>query len=184
MRLQEVIARGMIGLFVRPMAGDAPVNFKAGLKKARRVLISCPPGEEIFSNSKVVTDLTSLFPKEGLVVIQPGHEAYSLENYGIQCLLNHPVAFVGVPKQSDWRLFRSRTLRRLSEHRFDVLVDLDPDFSLLNAFLCRLLHPPIRMSFSKNFSRRFYNLEYTGKPGAPYTERLDGFFRFLRSLVS
>ena len=35
MKIQEVIARGMIGLFVRPMAGDDPVDFKAGFKKAK-----------------------------------------------------------------------------------------------------------------------------------------------------
>ena len=184
MTLQETIGLRLIKLFVHPIPRDDPVDFKTRLKQATRVLISCPTGKEISCHSTIVAKFASLFPREGLVVLCPGSEKYSPEKYRIERLLSYPITFPDIPKHSLWNLVRCKSLKQLNQHRFDALLDLDPDFSLLNVYLCRLLHSPVRIGFTKPHSNRLYNIQYNGKPGVPYAKRLEGLLQLLQSLLS
>ena len=184
MTFQETISQHLIRLFVHPISRNRPINFNTHLKKATRILIACPSSEKVTSHSKTISDFTHLFPRENLVVLFPDLESYSPEKHTIQLLIDHPLTFPNLKKQNLYHLLRAQSLKQLAEQPFDVLLDLDPDFSLLNAYLCRLLRPPLRISLSKPYSNAFYNLQYNGKANAPYAKRLERLLQFLKSLPS
>ena len=184
MTLQEIISRGLMRFFVPPISRNQTVDFKTHLKEAARVLISCPDGKEIFCCSATVAKFANLFPREGLIILCPNVEKYSIEKYKLQQLLNSPIHFPDVTKHSLWSIFKSRTLKQLEQNHFDLLLDLNPHFSLLNLYLCRLLRPPLRIGFAKPHSKRLYNLQYNGKPGTSYGNKLEGLLRLLQSLLS
>lgn len=179
MTLQETIFQGPIRFFMHPFSRNRPIDFKTHLKKTNRVLISCPPGKEHVSCSKAIAHITSLFPGEGLVVLYPDHEEIKTHPSP-----NNAIHFMNISEKYLWNIIRSRALKQLAQHRFDVLLDMDPEFSLLNIYLCRLLRPPVRICFPKPYSEHYYNLQYNGKPNTPYPQKLEGLFQFLQSLLS
>ena len=194
MKLRDIVEQGIIRFFVYPFHRNEPVDFKTCLKKATHVLISCPAGKGAPSYSTTIKKLTKLFSKKKLILLYPDVEKYSPEKFKIQHVLKYPVCFndtsspaiffPDISKQNLWNLLRSNSMKQFKKQRFDVLLDLDPKFSLINIYLCRLLHPSIRVSFSKPYSKYFYNIQYNGNPDTQYPDRLQGLYRFLRTLLS
>jgi hypothetical protein len=179
MTLQETVFQGLIRFFFHPFPRNRSIDFKTQLKKTNRVLISCPPGKEHVSFSKAITDIVSLFPKEGLVVLTPDREGIKTHPSP-----NNAIHSMYISEKNPWNIIRSPALKQLAQHRFDVLLDMDPEFSLLNIYLCRLLRPPVRICFPKPYSEHYYNLQYNGKPNTPYPQKIEGLFQFLQSLLS
>ena len=147
-------------------------------------MISCPVKEEVTLHAPTLLKFIKLFPRQNVTVLHPGLKKYNPEQNKIQLALHHPVISPNIPKQNLWSILRSKSLKELTQQKFDVLLDLDPDFSLLNIYLCLRLHPPIRISFSKSKINWIYNFQYNEKPGTPYNDKLTGLLQFLQNLIS
>jgi len=175
----EIISQGIIRVFhANPDKG--PVAFSQHLGKAKKVLLLCPNADLLSNHSKHICDFINLFPKRGLILLLPGVESYDPENYRLQLLINHPILFSELPRQNLWTIIRSSKVKELSQRQFDLLIDLDPEFSLLNAYLCRALRIPLRIGYSKPYSKAFYNFEFEGKENTPYTKKLESLITFLK----
>lgn len=179
MTLQETIFQGLIRFFLHPFSRNRPIDFKTHLKRTNRILISCPTGKKYVSCSKAIADITSLFPKEGLVVLYSDQKGIKTRPSP-----NNTINSLNISEKNPWNIIRSPALKQLAQNRFDVLLDMNPEFSLLNIYLCRLLRPPVRICFPKPYSEHYYNLQYNGKPNTPYPQKLEGLFQFLKSLLS
>jgi hypothetical protein len=184
MTVQQTISERIIQYFVHPISKDHPIHFRDHLKKATRILIVCPSDGKITAHSKTISEIIRLFPQQDLVVLVPGSDVNSAEMEKIQLLIDHAIITSNLEKHSLWSLLTSKSLKQLNHHRFEVLLDLNPEFSLLNIYLCRLLHPPVRIAFSKPHSSRYYNVCYNGKPSTSYNKKFERFSAFLKSLLS
>ncbi|MBN2028618.1 hypothetical protein JW824_00080 [bacterium] len=154
------------------------------MKKENRFLISCPAKEEVLPHASTITNFMKLIPRQNLTVIQPDLKKYNADHDKIQHALDHPVISPNTPKQNLWNILKSKSLKGLVQQKFDVFLDLDPHFSLLNIYLCLKLHPPVRISFPKPRINSVYNFQYNEKPGTPYSEKLNGLLQFLQNLIS
>jgi ADP-heptose:LPS heptosyltransferase len=68
---------------------------------------------------------------------------------------------------TSWFTPRSALIRRLKSSTFDAAFDLNTEFSLPSAFLCRESGAVLRVSFSKNNADDFYNLQIRTAATAP-----------------
>jgi len=134
--------------------------------------------------ASTIMNFIKLFPRQNLTVIQPDLKKYNADQNKIQRILNHSVTSPDTPRQNLWHILRSKPLKELVKQNYDVFLDLDPHFSLLNIYLCLKLHPPVRISFPKTRINSVYNFQYKEKPGTPYPEKLNGLLQFLQNLIS
>lgn len=183
MTLREKIGKELVRVFVHPLHPSQPVDYKNSLKKAKRVLIALPTDMESIPKD-TIANFIHLFPRKGLVILNPDHPTRRPEQAEIPPFLNCPVLSPKISRKNPLGLINSKSVKQLCTNSFDVFLDLDPDFSLLNVYLCRALLSPLRISFSKPYSHQFYNLEYKGKFAASYTKNLENLFQLLKSLIS
>ena len=183
MRLQETIDQGLIRFFIHPFFRNKPIDFRTFLKRATRVLISCPAEEEMDSGGAMIGKYTKLFPRKDVRFLCPDVNNSGSKMSHLKTVMRNSIALPDIPKMSLWSFRRSKSLEQLHEQRFDVLIDLDPDFNLLNVYLCRFIRPSVRVGFSKPFGHRYYNIQYNGSDTS-YAVNLEGLFNFLLSLVS
>jgi ADP-heptose:LPS heptosyltransferase len=62
-----------------------------------------------------------------------------------------------------WFVPRRELLQRMESNNFDVAMDLNLNFSLTSAFLCKASNAPLRISFVKKNSDQFYNFQVKTK---------------------
>jgi hypothetical protein len=74
---------------------------------------------------------------------------------------------------------RSSLLRKLRTGTFDIAFDLNREFSLPSAFLCRASSAPLRVSFLKENADRFYNFQVRTTNDAPPAQAYDHLLRCL-----
>jgi ADP-heptose:LPS heptosyltransferase len=72
-----------------------------------------------------------------------------------------------------WFVPRRELLQRMQSNSFDVALDLNLNFSLTSAFLCKASNAPLRISFAKKNGDQFYNFQVKtkGNNGNKYSYR-------------
>jgi len=173
MTLQKTIVPALIKIFVHPVFRNQPVDFKTHLKKANKILISCPTGEKALYQ---IPRFIDLFPRKRAIVLHQGSSISNTNKYSV-------ISF-DTSKQKFWNLIESKLLKQLTQYNFDVFLDLDPEFNLFTLYLCRFLNCPVRIGFSKLHTNWSYNLEYCTKRDLSYEKKLEGLFQFLQSFLS
>ena len=184
MALRETIEQGIIRFFFHPFSKDKPIDFKTSLKEASQILIACSPGPQMDEYNVIIDEFIQLFPDKNVTLLLLHSKTKSTENSGRQKLLGNVIHVTDIQKMRLWHFRRSQSLKQLKGKRFEVLIDLDPEFNLLNIYLCRVVQPTIRIAFTKPYSDRFYNVQYNGKPDTPFDKNIEGLLNFLRSLIS
>jgi hypothetical protein len=173
----------LIRLFIRPFSNNDTVDFKETLRNAKHVLIVWPCGEELRSNQVVIESFSRLFPHASCITVHRdcGTNNRTTEDVG-KFIKPSMISFANKNVHL-WSIIRSEHFKELRERHFDVLIDVDPVFNLLSAYLCRVLNPRIRIGFSKPYSLKFYNLLYNGMLSSEYSKRLHGLHRFIKSFL-
>ena len=157
----EKIELILIRICIHPFLKGNAVEFKETLRDAKHLLLIWPHGENLKSNRSRIEAFTTLFPKATCTVIQ-----YNEKNRNL------------------WRILRSEHIKKYCENHFDVILDLDPHFNPLSAYLCRVLYPSIRIGLTKPFSHWSFNFQYDGRINSTYSHRLDGLFHSIKTLLS
>ena len=174
MTVQDKLSQAIIYLFLNPFRRHNPVDFQDVLNKADTVLISCPVIKESPITSEIIHRYMTLFSAKTCTLICPDTTGNALHGPIDSALL------LDFSKQTLWHVLRSEVLKKLSETNWDVLLDLDTEFNILNAYLSRKLQPILSIGFQKPYSQKFLNLEYNSQSTDPYNKKLDGLFRFLQ----
>ena len=177
MTMLENIVMVIIRFFVHPFPDNKPVDFKTYIRSVKHILIICPYGEKEKSFGVSIDQFVNLFPNTKHTIIYP-EKFYSDTIKNINVATSSPVH----TKYSPWKLFNS-AIKSLTLADIDLLLDLDPHFSLLSIYLCRLIQPEVRICLSKKESQHFYNLQFKGKGYSPYPEKRFNLFQLLRSWV-
>jgi len=166
---------------LNPLLGMYPIDFKTHLRESTRILI-CSPSLEIVKYQNIsLSEFGNIFPRKGLTVFYPDSDGLINNDRKLEEVLDQQIPIRNKSILNFWNTLRSPTLKELKILKIDILLDLDPEFNLLNIYLSQILHPPLRISFVKNKSNFFYNLQYKGKPDASYAESIQGLLEFLKS---
>jgi hypothetical protein len=179
MTLRDAIQEKIIRSFVRPFGRTVPLEFKKALKKSARLLVVLPASSALQIAPKTMRQMESVFPSSRFTFIHPGSPAGSGEkDYG------RPILYLHLKKNTVGQLRKSHVMSGLNLQSFDTLLDLDPEFSLVGAYLARKVGFPLCIGFTKPFSSRYYNLLFTGRSESSIDDRVSELFRFIKSFVS
>lgn len=180
MTSSDSISQKLINFFTHSFSQNQPVNFRQLMHNPVSVLILFPSIIKL-DWCKDIRKFTTLFPQSRIVLFHPGIEKKSSERDQIELLFDLPITFLESPRHDLYHLIKSDTLREIRQLHFDILIDLNPDFCLLNVCLSRVLNPPIRIGFSKSKGNWAYNIQYNVEAEIPYLEKLKGLHQFMQS---
>ncbi len=180
----DTIEQTLIRFFIHPLIKDETVNFKAHLKDAKQVLLLGFSGKTFKAHRSIIKAFTLLFPKASRTILISDDDERSTKGKKVKKEQNVSIVTMELKRPHLWYLMRSELLKKMRDESYDVLLDLNPNFSSLGAYLCRTLHPPVRIGFMKPTGHRFYNVEYNGDPGGSFPDRLEGLFLFIDYLLS
>jgi ADP-heptose:LPS heptosyltransferase len=134
---------------------DAPMRFSDAVTRSRKALVVFPDrpvdtgiAEMIlrYLTRRYANGSTTVLVREDLRNLLPPMTAARIVTYS-------PTEI------TSWFTPRSALIRRLKSSTFDAAFDLNTEFSLPSAFLCRESGAGLRVSFSKDNADDFYNLQ-------------------------
>jgi hypothetical protein len=79
---------------------------------------------------------------------------------------------------------KSQVLLSCIKGSYDVLLDLDPEFSLVGFYLARLKSNLFSIGLAKSFSGRYYHILYNGAQDANYEEKLSCLLKVLKGFTA
>lgn len=176
--ITEQLSKQFIHFFINPFSKKKTVDYKILLKNSKRILLSCPAEEEKIDYGASIDQFSNLFSEKTIVIIYPEEAVKTCK------LISHK--YKNSPKKIKynlWYLLCSSVLKQLKRNKYDVFIDLDPNFSILNFLLCRSLMPSLRISFVKPHSKQFYNLCYNYNHTISYSKNRKGLYNFLCSML-
>lgn len=134
---------------------DQIMQFTKALSRARRALVCIP---ESATDQHIIDEvfefLTRKFSLDNVLIVSSEQCSETLPKQHGFTLLTYSEQDV-----NKWFLPRSELLRKVKKGTFDVALDLNRDFALTSAFLCRESQAPLRVSFTKMHADHFYNFQ-------------------------
>ncbi len=167
----------LLKMFISPFSKDTPVDYKQTLKKARSILIGAAPGQGSSFNGLFCEEIAKIFPDKAIYMLYteiPGTELSALPGH---IALSFPVANPNL-----FQIVKSPVIKKLHAKRIDVFIDLDPEFNLLHAYICKKLNPSLRVSFKKKYSNIYSNLQFTLTSKQDLTGASARLIQFLKKL--
>lgn len=132
---------------------DPVMSFTDAVTAARRALLIMPLRKREFLPTILVIDfLKRRFREENLTILSDDHgrEAVRLlpRSHFIH-ILNDEISPLFLPRRT--------LLYRVRERRCDLVVDLNLDFLLPSAYICRESNARVRIGFTRRYAESFYN---------------------------
>lgn len=134
---------------------DHVLHFTRAISTARNALVCIPESvtdplllDEVFEflTRKFSSNNVILVSKKQFSKTLPTRYGFALITYSDEDL-------------NQWFLPRSELLRKVKKSTFDLALDLNRDFALTSAYLCRESQAPLRVSFTKRHADEFYNFQ-------------------------
>jgi ADP-heptose:LPS heptosyltransferase len=138
---------------------DRIMNFTDALRRSRRALVIFP--ESSLDGEMASTFLRYLlrkFSSERMMVVIRDDQLFAMASAPPLKTLTYSVRDI-----NKWFVPRRELLQRMENNNFDVALDLNLNFSLTSAFLCKASNAPLRISFVKKNSDQFYNFQVKTK---------------------
>lgn len=134
---------------------ETVVSFAKAISGAQRALVIMPlDRRELLSAFNVMTMLKRKFDEERITVI--GDER------GVETIRLMPKSHFVEIKETDVNLFyhpRPEFLTLIKDRSFDLAIDLNLDFVLPSAYICRESNAKVRIGFAGPNSDYFYNFQ-------------------------
>jgi len=138
---------------------DRIMNFTDALRRSRRALVIFPESSvDGESASTFLQYLIRKFSSERLMVIIRDDQLFTMASAPPLKTLTYSERDI-----NKWFVPRRELLQRMESNNFDVAVDLNLNFSLTSAFLCKASNAPLRIGFVKKNSDQFYNFQFKTK---------------------
>jgi hypothetical protein len=134
---------------------DALFQFTDSVRRSKRALVVLPNSAKDPSSLQwVIRYLVDRFA-EGSLVIVARHDLSSW----LRSDKRYDILAYGDGDVGRWFTPEGGLLRKLKKSTFDIAVDLNPDFDLFSAFICRESLAPVRVGFAKVNGDMFYNFQ-------------------------
>ena len=132
---------------------DPVMSFADAVSSARRAALIMPlKKREFLPTIMVIEFLKNRFRGEDITIVSDDH--------GREAVLMLPRShFIHVMKDEVSPFFfpRATLLQRVRERRCDIIVDLNLDFVLPSAYICRAIDARVRIGFARKHAEVFYN---------------------------
>lgn len=134
---------------------ETPVTMTDFLRNAQQILIALPVGyEDANVASDALRKLRTHFDRARLTVIHTGTRGTSLTG-----ILRCEVVRIDPTDINRFYLPRQSLLQRIGSRTYDVAIDLNLDFVLHTAYICRAVCSGVRVGFSHTESEPFFNVQ-------------------------
>jgi len=156
-------------------------SFAQKLKESKKVLICMPTSMDCFSLAKdSLSTFAEIFEGKTIFVFLP---ILKTEGY-----LPSPAGYnVIYPQKEDLKIFslpKKSFIQRVSEHQFDISLDLDLEDGSFNSYLCLECKIPLRLGAQGKRAFPFYNVQLVvTKDKLSLPDIYKGLANLLRSLV-
>jgi hypothetical protein len=131
-------------------------TFDRMVKESRKVLICMPTDMDRFAMARdMLSTFVNIFPDKKIFVLLP-----FLESKGyLSDSSSYRVISVKKNDLSVFSLPGKRFIRKLSEYRFDISLDLDLENGFFNRYLCLKCKIPMRIGTSNRKAFPLYNIQ-------------------------
>lgn len=134
---------------------DGATRFSSALSRSRRALVILPERPVAAQDlSEILSYLSRRFSADAIVYVVREDLSTTLPPE-----ISKQVSTYAFEDLTSFFTPRATLLRRLKSSTFDVAFDLNRDFFLPSAFLCKASSAAIRVSFTKDHADAFYNLQ-------------------------
>lgn len=134
---------------------DKVQTFTDAVKRARSAMVVMPLGRAHSELSRPLLqfvqnrfhggNLTVIVPEESRPVVQ------YLQRCDVIHLHNDDIGSFALPKK--------KIVRRIQQNEYDLVLDLNLEFSLAAAFLCKASRSRLRVGFATEYADTFFNLQ-------------------------
>jgi ADP-heptose:LPS heptosyltransferase len=125
-------------------------------------------GSQLFPVAPLVTMLRSRCPDENITIVVTEHGTEALE-----VLRRSPVIRI-LPSEVSMVFLPSRAvIARVTQHTYDMAIDLNLDFQLPSGYICRESNARIRVGFVSRRADTFYNFQVQTSPGESAMQRYE-----------
>ncbi|MBI2620345.1 MAG: hypothetical protein HYW57_09705 [Ignavibacteriales bacterium] len=139
---------------------DPVIRFTEAVSHARRALVLLPEAtKDISSVQWIIRSLAERFAEGTMTVVARSDQATWVKKEQ----LRFQILVYDRKEVSPWYIPRSELLGKMKRSTFDVAFDLNPEFALTSAFLCRESKAPLRVGFKKLHADEFYNFQVNTK---------------------
>lgn len=161
--MMEGMRRGVGLLYSRfhfRKISDPVIRFTEAVTHARRALVLLPEAtKDISSVQWILRSLAERFANGGLtIVVRSDQASWVRKEQSRFQILSYSEKEV-----SPWFIPRQELLGKVKRSTFDVAFDLNMEFALTSAFLCRESKAPLRVSFTKLHADEFYNFQVNSR---------------------
>lgn len=132
---------------------DSTCNFSDFVESSIDYLIILPLNDSDFANSFDVAKYFKIHKKE-VTLLLPEHKVNSVNitsHYKHISYAMNDISKIGLPTKS--------YIEKLSNHSFDVLIDLERENNLFLAAITSLMHAKFKVGFSKPEIENIYNFQ-------------------------
>jgi ADP-heptose:LPS heptosyltransferase len=134
---------------------EPPRTMTSFLRNAKYILITLPIGyEEANAASDALQTLRDRLEHAHLTLVHTGTRATSLTG-SIRC----DVVRLDPLDINRFSLPSRSLLKRIGTHPYDVAIDLNLDFVLHTAYICRATSAGVRVGFVRDTSETFFNVQ-------------------------
>jgi len=146
-----------------------PVTMTSFLRNAHQILIALPSGyEDANVASLALKQLRTHFDGARLTIIHTGTRGTSLTGM-VRC----EVVRIDPSDINRFYLPRRSLLERIGSRSYDVAIDLNLDFVLHTAYICRAVCSGVRVGFLHPASEPFFNVQVQTDDRAPAQIKYD-----------
>jgi ADP-heptose:LPS heptosyltransferase len=134
---------------------ETPVTMTRFLRDAKQILIALPAGyDDANVASNALRKLRTHFDRARLTVIHTGTRETSLTG-----ILRCEVVRIDPTDVNRFFLPRQALLQRIGNASYDVAIDLNLDFVLHTAYICRAVCSGVRVGFLRPEAEPFFNVQ-------------------------
>jgi len=165
-----------IALLLLTKGGSIPPVSTKNAMTVETVFIIFPENEEDIKNSiSFITDFLKM-KKKITVLIRGEHVRYIPNSYALMVKEYFPTdkLFGEIPKQNIKNL--------LQNEQADLLLNLNRDDEVFTFMCCSLIKSPVKFGFQKEFSDRFFNLQFASNSKDSYNT-YNNFKTYLYKLI-
>ncbi len=152
------------------------ISFTDVVHSAQRALLIMPlKRREFLPTIMVINFLKQRFREENITIISDDHGREAVR----MLVRSH---FIHIIEEEIGPLFLPRPglIRRIQEREYDLAIDLNLDFVLPSAYICRESNARVRIGFTRNKADNFYNFQIQPDPTLERKHLYDRMAKFLQ----
>lgn len=155
--------------------GDSQQVLTDFFRRAQSFLIILPPGyEEAHIAGNSLKRLFDVLKNAHLTVVTTGIRATALSD-----MQRSNVIRLDEVDINRFFLPRKNVLQRISARSYDVAIDMNLDFVLHAAYICKASRAPIRVGIMRQHGERFYNIQLNLNRSVPLQHVYEKFVQCL-----